>query len=534
MKNHPLVLCLILTVCSRGLPADEGHQHLHQSETLGTVSFPISCAPVTQKPFERGVALMHSFWYDEAEKQFKTLEEKDPNCAIVYWGEAMSLLRQLVSRPEEPDLKRGWELIQRAQAMGAKTGRERDYIDALAFFYRDYDKVDYEKRVEAYSRAMDGVYQRYPKDEQAAVFYALSLLSWSVDRDPLANPKKAIAILEQVFKANPNDPGAAHYLIHAADAPQLAQLGLPAARRYAQIAPGAPHALHMPSHIFVRLGLWREDIQSNLSSLRAARQPSAMHIGAENQIHAMEFLAYAYLQIGEDNNAKKMVDEFSQIAREDVTKNLRSVYFDSRLAYFPAMYALEMHQWKQALALQPPTGVEPRNQAITYWARAVAAGHLRDLAAARSAVSQYDAMLEATEKGVHAFSSMRMETEQDEARAWLAFLEGRNEDAVGLLGRVAEKQDVEGKGEVALPAREMLGDMLLEMDRPEAALAEYEKAMKVDPNRFNGLYGAGRAAELDHEQGKAAAYYEQLLTNCDGATSTRPELSHAKSALSRN
>lgn len=337
-----------------------------------------------------------------------------------------------------------------------------------------------------------------------------------------------------MFEANPNDPGAAHYLIHAADAPQLAQLGLTAARRYAQIAPGAPHALHMPSHIFARLGLWREDIQSNLSSLSAARQPSAKQIGAENQIHAMEFLAYAYLQIGEDNNAKNMVGEFSQIPRENVTESLRSIYFDSRLAYFPALYALEMHQWNRALALQPPTGVEPYNQAITYWARAVAAGHLRDLASARSAVRQYDAMLEATKKGAHAFRAKYMETEQDEARAWLAFLEGRNEDAVALLGRVADKQDVEGKGEVALPAREMLGDMLLEMGRPGVALAEYEKSMKVDPNRFNGLYGAGRAAELAHEPQAAVAYYERLLKNCDGPTFTRPELAHAKSSLSTN
>jgi tetratricopeptide (TPR) repeat protein len=534
MKNRLLLLCVVLPMYSRGLLANESHQHFDRSDKLGTVVFPISCAPAIQRPFERGVALMHSFWYDEAEKQFKTLENDDPSCAMAHWGEAMSLLRQLVSRPEESDLKRGWELIQRAQAIGAKTQRERDYIEALAFFYRDYEKLDFEKRVEAYSRAMEKVHEEYPKDQQAAVFYALSLLTWSTDSDPLTNPKKAIAILNQVFEANPNDPGAAHYLIHAADAPQLAQLGLTAARRYAQIAPGAPHALHMPSHIFARLGLWREDIQSNLSSLRAAQQLSAMQIGAENQIHAMEFLAYAYLQIGEDNNAKKMVDEFSQISREDVTKSLGSVYFDGRLAYFPAMYALEMHEWKQALALQPPTGVEPYNQAITYWARAVAAGHLHDLPAVRSAVSQYEAMLEATEKGVHAFRAKYMETEHDEARAWLAFLEGRNEDALGLLGRVADKQDVEGKGEVALPAREMLGDMLLEMGRPEAALVEYEKSMKVDPNRFNGLYGAGRAAELAHERGKAAAYYEQLLKNCDGPTSARLELLHAKSPLSRN
>jgi tetratricopeptide (TPR) repeat protein len=219
---------------------------------------------------------MHSFWYDEAEKQFKALEKKDPSCAMIYWGEAVSLLRQLVSRPEDADLKRGSELVRKAKAANTKTRRESDYISALALFYRDYDKIAYEQRIEAYSRAMEKVYQRYPEDQQAAVFYALSLLTWDVDHDPLANPKQAIAILNHVFKENPNDPDAAHYLIHASDAPQLAQMGLLAARRYAQIAPAAPHALHMPSHIFARLGLWQDDIQSNLASLAAARKPSAM------------------------------------------------------------------------------------------------------------------------------------------------------------------------------------------------------------------------------------------------------------------
>ena len=460
---------------------------------------------------------MHSFWYDEAEKQFRALENDYPSCAIAYWGEALSLLRQLVSRPEEPDLKRGLELVQRAQAIRAKTQRERDYIDALAFFYRDYDKVDYQNRIEAYSRAMDEMYQQYPNDLQAAVFYALSLLTWQVDHDPLANSKKAILILARVFEQDPDDPGAAHYLIHASDAPKLATLGLPAARRYAQIAPASPHALHMPSHIFARLGLWREDIQSNLSSLAAARQLSAVHLDAENQIHAMEFLEYAYLQVGENEKAEAIIADFRRIHREDVSENLRSIYFDSRIAFFPAMYALERHRWKEAVALRPPTEVEPYSQAITYWARAVGAGHLHNLAAVQEAVNQYDAMVEATKKGKHAFWAKYMTTNQDEARAWLAFAEGKTGHALDLLRGVADKQDVEGKGEVESPAREMLGDMLLEMGRPEEALAEYEKAMKVDPNRFNGLYGAGHAAELAHQPEKATAYYEQLLKNCDGS-----------------
>ena len=524
---------LLLVSCARPMQAaDDRHHPFDRSQKLGTVSFTISCAIAVQQPFERGVALMHSFWYDEAGRQFKALENQDPGCAMTYWGEAMSLLCQLVSRPEQADLQRGSELVRKAQAMGAKTPRERDYVGALALFYRDYDKVDYEKRIEAYSQAMEKVYQRYPKDQQAAVFFALSLLTWNVDQDPLANPKKAIAILNHVFSENPNDPGAAHYLIHASDSPQLAQLGLPAARRYAQIAPAAPHALHMPSHIFARLGLWQEDIQSNLASLASARQPSAMHIGAENQIHSMEFLEYAYLQTGEDGKAEAMIADFMSISRVDVTENLRSSYFDSRIAYFPAMYALEMHRWKDAVALQPPAEVEPYNKAITYWARAVAAGHLRDVAVAQDAVAHYDAMVEATKKGKHAFRAKYMGTEQDEAHAWLAFAEGKNDDAIILLRGVADQQDVEGKGEVALPAREMLADMLLEMGRPEDALVEYEKSMRVDPNRFNGLYGAARAAELSNHREKATAYFAQLLANCvGGAHSHRPEIAHATSRL---
>jgi tetratricopeptide (TPR) repeat protein len=514
------------------LAADDHHHPDDRSQKVGTVSFTISCAIGVQQPFERGVALMHSFWYDEAEKEFKALEKEDPGCAMTYWGEAVSLLRQLVSRPEDADLKRGSELVRKAQAMDAKTQRESDYIAALALFYRE---IAYEQRIEAYSRAMERVYQRYPKDQQAAVFYALSLLTWDVDHDPLANPKQAIAILNHVFKENPNDPGAAHYLIHACDAPQLAQLGLPAARRYAQIAPAAPHALHMPSHIFARLGLWQDDIQSNLASLAAARQPSARHVGAENQIHAMEFLEYAYLQIGEDDKAQAMVADFMRIPRGDVTEELRCNYFDSRIANFPAMYALEMHRWKEAVALQPPADVEPYNEAITYWARAVAAGHLRDVAAAQDGVDQYDALLAATKKGKHAFRAKYMSEQQDEAHAWLAFAQGKNDNAIILLRGVADKQDIEGKGEVALPAREMVADMLLEMGRPEEALVEYEKSMRIDPNRFNGLYGAARSAEASGQAQIAARYYAQFVKNCEDSKSVdRPELTRARALLAKN
>jgi tetratricopeptide (TPR) repeat protein len=317
-------------------------------------------------------------------------------------------------------------------------------------------------------------------------------------------------------------------LIHAADDPRLAQLGLPAARRYAQIAPASPHALHMPSHIFARLGLWQEDIQSNLATIAATQQPSAIHFGAEHQVHAMDFLEYAYLQIGEDAKAKAMVDGLGSIREQDLDKGLDG-YLNQMRAHFPAMYALEKHQWKDAMALQPPAGAEPENQQITYWARAVGAGHLRDAGAAQDAVNQLDAMLDATRKGKHPYRADRMSTNHDEGHAWLAFAQGRNEDALKVLRVVADKQDAEGKGEVELPAREILADMLLEMGRPTEALTEYEKSMKTDPNRFNGLAGAAKAAELARQPEKAKTYYEQLLKNCNGAThSDRPELAHAR------
>jgi tetratricopeptide (TPR) repeat protein len=525
-------LISLILACPNALWADEGHPHDQSTEKLGTVSFPTSCAPSVEKPFERGVALLHSFWFDEAYKQFQRVADQDPQCAIAYWGEAMSLFRQLWGRPEESDLRSGWRLIQKGQAIGAKTPRERDYIDAVAFFYRDSDQLDHEQRCMAYSQAMEKVYRRYPQDHEAAVFYALSLLTWAPDANTaLHNAKNAIAILNPLFDVNPNDPGVAHYLIHAADDPRLAQLGLPAARRYAQIAPASPHALHMPSHIFARLGLWQEDIQSNLATIAATQQPSAIHFGAEHRVHAMDFLEYAYLQIGEDGKAKAIANGLGNIREQDMDKGLDG-YLNQMRAHFPAMYMLEMHQWKEATVLQPPSGAEPENQQITYWARAVGAGHLRDAPAARDAVSQFNATLDATRKGNHAYRADRMTTNHDEADAWLAFAQGRNEVALKLMQAVADKQDAEGKGEVELPAREMLADMLQEMGRPAEALAEYEKSMKTDPNRFNGLAGAGRAAESARQPEKARTYYGQLLRNCDGgAHSDRPALAHARAFI---
>jgi hypothetical protein len=511
--------------------AAQGHQHAYDpNEKLGTVSFPTSCAANVQKPFERGVALMHSFWYEEAQKQFADVAANDPKCAMAYWGQALSLWHQLWDRPKDVTMKKGWDFVQQAQTADAKTQRERDYIAAVAAFYRDYDKLDFPQRATAYSDAMEKLYRQYPNDHEAAAFYALSLLAAEPPRDPtFAAEKKAVTILQKLVDEQPDHPGAAHYLIHSCDSPQMASLGLEAARRYAQIAPASPHAVHMPSHIFARLGLWQEDIDSNLASEAATQKASAHHMGgAGHDLHAMDFLEYAYLQIGEDAKAKAIVDQVTSMHPMRSEDDMHG-YMDMARAAFPAKYFIELKQWKDVVALQPNLASKPYNQAIVYWAQAIGYAHLGDAANARKAVEQYDAMVEATKKTTEAYYAEYMDTNGDEARAWTAFAEKKNDDALRLIRKVADQQDALGKGETSLPAREMLADMLLLMDRPGDALAEYEKSLKVDPNRFNGLYGAARAAAAVHQAEKANTYYGQLLKNCNNGThSDRPELTQAK------
>lgn len=530
MRTYAFFLGMVLALSQSEQHAGEMHHHSEPVAMLGTVSFPISCSPKAQKQFELGVALLHSYWYEEAQKQFEEAATKDPVCAMAYWGLAMVLHRPAYSQPSEQDVKRGWELIQKATAAEAKTVREREYIEALAGFYAG-EKVDYEKRTVAWCAGMEKVYADNPKDQEAAAFYALSLLvSEPHDDKTLANSRKAIEILDRLLQESPNHPGAAHYLIHAADNPNLAALGLPAARRYAQIAPAVPHALHMPSHIFARLGLWQEDIQSNLASLAAARQPSSMHIGAENQVHSMEFLEYAYLQIGMETKARVMIEQLQNVREQDLNPGLDG-YLDWQRAQFPARYALELRHWKEAMALEP-VAADPPARAVTYWAQAIGAGHLRDVAAGRDAIAQYDGMVEAVRKGDRAYRAKYMQTNRNEAQAWLSFAEGKNDEALKALRSIADNQDAFGKGEVELPAREMLADMLMELGRPGDALEEYEKSSKTDPNRFNTLYGAGHAAELAVHPEKAAGYYAQLLENCQNpATSPRPEIAHAQAFL---
>jgi tetratricopeptide (TPR) repeat protein len=533
MKNVlAFIFFAVLVLTPPCFAQNEPHHHHDAGEKLGTVSFPISCAPATQAQFERGMALLYSFEYETAINQFEEIQTKDPGCAMVYWGEAMSLYHQLWDRPSKADLQRGAELLAKARSLNPPTARERDYIQALAVFYTDTEKIDHEKRAESYAKAMDGVHQRNPQDREAAVLYALALLASAPERDPdLANAKAAVAILNKLFDEQPDHPGIAHYIIHSCDNPSMASLALPAARKYAGIAPASAHAVHMPSHIFARLGLWQDDINSNLAAIQIADQMSAMHIHVmHHKMHSMDFLEYAYLQIGDDARAKSEVDAFVAIPDGAADPQFKD-YFLFHKAMAPAMYAIERRQWKEALNQQPAANTPPHVQLVAYWSHAIAAGHLHDSATAQDALKHGNELIEATRKGDKPYLADSLKDTHDVMQAWADYASGKTAEAVARLRSVADTEDKIGKGETDLPVREMLADMLLEMHKPQEALAEYETSLSTDPNRFNGLYGAAQAAEMTHQKDKAAAYFAQLLKNCNGSTSDRPELAQAKTLL---
>jgi tetratricopeptide (TPR) repeat protein len=507
-------------------------QHRHDAdEKLGTVSFSTSCAPAVQSQFERGVALLHSFEYEVADAQFEEVAQKDPHCAMAYWGQAMTLYHELWNRPSKADLTQGAALLAKARSLKPPTARERDYVLALSVFFSDTDKLDHNQRADAYAEAMQGVYERNPNDQEVAIFYALSLLASGPGRDPnLTNAKAAVAILNKLYDEQPNHPGIAHYIIHSCDNPAMASLALSAARKYASIAPSSPHAVHMPSHIFARLGLWRDDINSNLAAIRVADNMAAHHHVMHHEVHSMDFLEYAYMQIGDDATAKATIEQMAAIRPEQMDPEFED-YLLVRQAEGPTKYALERRQWKEALGLQPSAGAPPDVQLVTYWGRAVAAGHLHDAAAAQDALKHYDERLDAARKGPRPYIVDGLKNEHQLVQAWAAYAAGNSDDAVRLLRAVADNQDKVGKAETELPAREMLADMLLDLQRPQEALSEYEISLRTDPNRFNGLYGAAQAAMQVQQREKAGTYYTRLLKNCEGIRSDRPELAQAKTLL---
>ena len=517
-------------------PADAG-----PPERLGTVSFSVSCAAAVQAPFNRGVALLHDFWYEEAGRQFDEIAKADPKCAIAHWGEAMSYFHQIWNRPDNNAMARGWAELEKAQSLPAKTARERAYIAALSDFYRPGEQ-EFQERVQVYSDAMSKLYSQYPDDIDAGAFYALSLLAAEPPNDTsLSAEHKAMAVLTPLFAKYPDHPGLVHYTIHSCDNPAMAADGQAAADHYGQIAPSGAHAYHMPGHIYARLGMWPQDIEANLGSVAAAKAAQAKYgSGMMDEPHAYDFLLYAYLQSGQDDRARWVLDQttvlLDQLAAMPETVGRRmpgmAHYYRSKFAVF---YALEMRDWKSAAALEPPAGSPPIVATLSVWARTIAHGHLRQPEEARADLARYDALIDEVRKGKDAYMAddTGAKIEREELLGWVAFAEGKPDDALKNMRAAADLQDKVGQGEVDIPAREMLADMLLESDQPQQALAEYEAALKLSPNRFNGVYHAGVAAEAVGDKPKAQQFYNALLKLTDsGAHSARPEFAHAKSFVS--
>lgn len=507
------------------------------AEQLGKVSFTVSCAAPMQAPFNRGVALLHDFWYDEARPQFERIAKNDPQCAMAHWGVAMSLFHQIWERPDTQTTARAWREMQAARAHPAKTAREREYVAALSRFFEPGTRT-YQERIDAYAAAMGTLYSHYPHDVDAGAFYALALLAAVAPEDTSLQPhRKAMAVLNPLAAEFPDHPGLVHYIIHACDTPSLAPDGLTAAKHYGDIAASGPHAVHMPGHIFARLGLWTADIEANRASVAASTVADTRgQNGAMNQFHADDFLLYAYLQSGQEAAAKATITEAeAAMSHFDTMPNMADHYMTGMFPYYrtklPLIFHLEMRDWQAAAALAPVAGAPADIQTLTYWGRTVAAGHLRQAQQARDDLAEYDSLIDKVRKSSRAYlaDSVGARIARGEMLAWSEFAAGKLPQALEHLHESADLQDKVGQGEVDIPAREMLGDMLLESGRPQEALAEYQQALKLSPNRFNGLYNAGRAAEAAGDKAQARSYYAALLKSTDnGSKSTRPEFEHVK------
>ena len=544
MKHILLLLVSFLSATHfSSVVAQEMHPHSHdRHEKLGTVNFTTSCSPKAQKQFNHAVAWLHSFEYEEAEKAFAEVAAIDPQCGMAYWGIAMSNYHPLWVPPTPAELKKGWSAVEKAKAAGKKNQREQDYIAAIEIFYKDHDKLDHRTRAFAYSDAMNQLHARNPSDREAGVFYALTLIATGMmlPDKTYVREKQAALILNDVLARQPEHPGVSHYLIHSYDYPDLAQLALPAARSYAKIAPASAHAQHMPSHIFTRLGLWPEAIRSNLDAHAAAKAFASRNkmTGAwDEQIHAMDYLAYAYLQRAQDKHAAGVLDELRKIQKvEPQTFKVAYAY-----TAIPARYALERRQWSEAAKLTLPEEEWkdfpwqrfPWATSHIHFARAIGAARSGDTAAARQAVDKLDAIRQALGevKGEYNWAK-QVYIQRMMAQAWLDHAQGNHEEAVRVLRATADLDDATDKHPVTpgsiFPAREQLGELLLELKQPAAALKEFEASFRNTPERFNGLYGAARAAKMAGDQKAAKAYYTKLLALARDADSTRSEIDEAR------
>jgi len=534
MRRSWLVLSFLMVLGPAAARAQSEHPHVMVDlGRVGKTHFPVSCAPERQEDFDRAVALLHSFFYEESERRFAIIASQNPRCAMAWWGIAMSLWHPLWEPPDSLSLRRGWAAIQRADSLGPESGREKLYVAAAAEFYRDSDRKDHRTRALAYERAMERLHAEFPDDSEATIFYALALNATHPYSDKThSNPIKAGALLEPLYAAQPDHPGVAHYLIHSYDFPPLAARALPMARHYADIAPHVPHALHMPSHIFTRLGMWDGSIQSNLAGAQASREYAAIHhpgVAYYDAVHAWDYLEYAYLQKAQDRKARAIHDSVANL--RGVSHQTQSVLY--ALSSVPARYALEHHAWSEAAAIPlPPSNWNwkryPWTEATTHFARALGAARSRQPEIARAGIARLAELRDGVVNPGLRDWRQQIEAQRGTVSAWLAFAEGRKAEALEGMRAAAALEDSTEKRPVTpgavLPARELLADMLLEMKRPAEALAEYEAVLRDSPGRFNALAGASRAAAACKRPEDARRYAGALVELAKDGDGTRPEL----------
>ncbi|MFL5252287.1 MAG: hypothetical protein ACJ8AI_05245 [Rhodopila sp.] len=523
MANSTRVLSTIIAAAGVCL----GQSALAQAtdEKLGKVHFETSCTPEAAAIFDHGILYQHSFWYAASQRAFNDALKADPGCAIAYWGIALSLLWNPHSAPPAKNLAEGAAMLAKGQETGARTERERDYISALSAMYTDYATVDHRTRVQAYMKAMEQLATKYPDDDEAQILYALSLnVAASPADKTYANQLKGAAILEAIWQRQPDHPGVAHYLIHLYDTPTLADKGLAAARHYAKVAPDAPHAQHMPSHIFTRVGYWQDSINSNMAAARAARASKDNH----DQLHAMDYEVYAYLQLGQDARAKTVIDEMTTVS--GFSETFPAGPF--ALAASPARYAVERGDWKGASALDVRPNPLPFVTAISWFAKAVGAARSGDTAAAQADIDQLVKLRDQLREKKDAYWSEQVDIQVRVAQAWTQFALGHQDEALKMLADAAAAEDRTEKHPVTpgplMPARELYGVMLLEHGDAAEALVAFETTMHKEPNRLNAALGAARAADASGDKAKARQYYAAAAAQASDPGADRPQLVEAR------
>jgi hypothetical protein len=535
-----LVVVVMVCALAAGMSAVQD-QHDHGSPTgrLGTVHFATSCSKLVAEPFDRGVALLHSFWFSAAIDAFNGVLKSDPGCAMAHWGIAMSWWgNPFGGFRSEQALKAGLAAVEKGRAAGNVTERERGYLGAAEALFANAAAVPQRARTLEYEKRMADLATRYPDDPEARIFYALALDQTALPTDKTyANQLKAAGILEKEFARQPDHPGLAHYIIHSFDVPALAPRALTAASRYAKIAPAAPHALHMPSHTFTRVGAWQDSIETNIASAAAARKDNA----PSEELHALDYQVYAYLQTAQDAAAKRSLDEIAAIGAKirlnDPGAAAPPPAGFYALAAIPARFALERGAWKEAAALSPRETPFAFADAVTYFARALGAARTGNPSAARKDVEKLLSLRDALQKANDAYWAGQVGIQASIASAWIALAEGRRDEAVAMLRDAADAEDLTDKSAISpgpiKPARELLGEMLIELGRPADALKEFEATMAKEPNRFRGVYGAARAAEAAGDRQKAKTYFAKLTEICERADKPgRPELQEARKSRS--